>query len=99
MKLLITGVCGVVGHTLARALLESCEGLEIMGLDNLVRPGSEQNRRWLADLGVKFFHADVRCTSDIELLPPADWVLDAAANASVLAGLGHPGASRNLVEH
>jgi CDP-paratose 2-epimerase len=99
MKLLITGICGFVGHTLARALLECSEGLEIFGLDNLVRPGSELNRQRLAASGAKFFHADVRSASDIDVLPAADWVLDAAANASVLAGLGHPGASRQLVEH
>ncbi len=99
MKLLITGICGFVGQTLARALLEHIEGLEILGLDNLVRPGSELNRRSLAGLGVKFFHGDVRSASDVDVLPAADWVLDAAANASVLAGLGQPGASRQLVEH
>jgi CDP-paratose 2-epimerase len=99
MKLLITGICGFVGHTLARALLESCEGLQIFGLDNLIRPGSELNRRSLTELEVKFVHADVRNTSDVEALPAADWVVDAAANASVLAGLGESGASRQLVEH
>ena len=99
MKLLITGICGFVGQTLARALLEASEGLQIFGLDNLIRPGSELNRRRLANLGVDVIHADVRCTSDIDALPAADWVLDAAANASVLAGLGEPGASRQLVEH
>ena len=99
MKLLITGICGFAGHTLARSLLENCEELEIHGLDNLIRPGSELNRRSLAELGIKFVHADVRSTSDIDSLPGADWVLDAAANASVLAGLGEPGASRQLVEH
>jgi len=99
VKLLITGICGFVGHTLARALLDSIEGLEILGLDNLIRPGSELNRRRLGPLGVKFLHADVRNPSDLEVLPAVDWVLDAAANASVLAGLGQPGASRQLVEH
>lgn len=99
MKILITGICGFVGQTLARAFLQQAEGLEILGLDNLIRPGSEQNRRALAGLGVTFFHADARCASDIEALPAVDWVLDAAANASVLAGLAEPGASRQLLEH
>ncbi len=99
MKLLITGICGFAGYTLARALREHIEGLELIGLDNLIRPGSELNRAKLGLLDVKFIHADVRSASDFESLPPADWVLDAAANASVLAGLGHPAASRQLVEH
>jgi len=99
MKVLLTGICGFVGQTLARSLLEQREGLDLLGLDNLIRPGSEQNRQALAGLGVKFFHADVRSSSDIDALPAVDWVIDAAANASVLAGLDQPGASRQLVEH
>ncbi len=99
MKLLITGICGFVGKTLAAALRNHLEGLEVFGLDNLIRPGSELNRASLAPLGVKFIHADVRNASDMEALPAVDWVIDAAANASVLAGLGHPAASRQLVEH
>jgi CDP-paratose 2-epimerase len=99
MKLLITGICGFVGQTVARGLLEIIPGLEVIGVDSLVRPGSELSRRALSALGVKFFHADVRSRSDIELLPACDWVLDAAANASVLAGLSQPGASRQLIEH
>jgi CDP-paratose 2-epimerase len=99
MRLLITGICGFVGQTLARELPQHLPGLELSGLDSLIRPGSEQNRRQLAALGVRFYHADVRNQADMDALPAADWVLDAAANASVLAGLGHPAASRQLVEH
>jgi len=32
-------------------------------------------------------------------LPDADWVIDAAANPSVLAGIGDQTGSRQLVEH
>ena len=99
MKVLITGICGFVGQTLAHTLLEYVGGLEIIGLDNLIRPGSEQNRHKLDRLGVKFFHADVRTPSDIDGLPAAEWVIDAAANASVLAGLEGVAATRQLLEH
>ena len=44
MKLLITGICGFVGSTLAECLLENQEDLSICGIDNLMRPGSETNR-------------------------------------------------------
>jgi dolichol-phosphate mannosyltransferase len=37
--------------------------------------------------------------SDLALLPPADWVIDAAANPSVLAGLDGSSSSRQLFEH
>ena len=74
-------------------------GLTILGIDNLVRPGSETNRRWLARLGVQVFHGDVRMASDLDMLPPADWVIDAAANASVLAGVDGTTSLRQLMEH
>jgi CDP-paratose 2-epimerase len=51
-------------------------------------------------LGVDVVHGDLRCASDCANLPPADWVIDAAANPSVLAGV-RPGSggSRQLFEH
>jgi len=99
MKLLITGICGFVGSTLTRALLEASPGLQIIGVDNFIRPGSELNRRELAALGVKIFHADVRSATDFETLPAADFVIDAAANPSVLAGVDGKTSSRQLLEH
>jgi len=100
MRILVTGACGFVGFALTGALLESVEGLSVCGIDNLMRPGSETNRSRLAKLGVKFVHGDIRSASDVEALPQADWVIDAAANPSVLAGVGPcGGGSRQLVEH
>ena len=99
MNILIAGICGFVGSTLARCLLERIEGLSISGIDNLMRPGSETNRGILKQLGVTVLHGDSRNASDVALLPGSDWVIDAAANPSVLAGVSGPGSSRQLVEH
>ena len=99
MKLLITGICGFVGSTLTRALLESTENFQIFGVDNFIRPGSELNRCELARLGVKISHADVRSATDFETLPAVDCVIDAAANPSVLAGVDGKTSSRQLLEH
>src|SRR5438552_2198399 len=99
MKLLITGICGFVGSSIAINLLERREDLSIIGIDNLMRPGSEINRMRLRKLGVTFVHGDIRAASDFESLPPADWILDAAANPSVLAGLDGQSSSRQLFEH
>ncbi|HXI68962.1 MAG TPA: NAD-dependent epimerase/dehydratase family protein [Verrucomicrobiae bacterium] len=99
MRVLITGICGFVGSTLTRALLESAENLQVTGVDNFIRPGSELNRRELAKLGVKIIHADVRSATDFETLPAADFVIDAAANPSVLAGVDGKTSSRQLLEH
>lgn len=99
MKILITGICGFVGSTLAKAWLNAEPGVTVCGLDNFIRPGSEQNRVVLQKLGVKVYHGDIRLSSDLEALPPVDWVIDAAANPSVLAGVDGQTNSRQLVEH
>lgn len=99
MKILITGICGFAGSQIARRLAETISGLELYGLDNLSRPGSELNRRELSGQGVKIFHADLRVASDLDALPEVDWVIDAAANPSVLAGVDGRSSSRQLVEH
>lgn len=97
MRILITGICGFAGSTLARELLAA--GHEIAGLDNFIRPGSELNREDLIRRGAKLYHADLRVASDLEVLPAMDWVVDAAANPSVLAGVDGKSSSRQLIEH
>jgi CDP-paratose 2-epimerase len=99
MRLLITGVCGFVGSAIAQSLLERMENLTVIGIDNLIRPGSELNRMKLTQIGVKFVHGDIRQASDLDAIPPADCVIDAAANPSVLAGLQQDFTSRQLFEH
>ncbi len=99
MRILISGACGFVGSTLARELAQRPRPPELVGFDNFVRPGSEMNRAELRKLGVKLFHGDLRLASDLETLPPCDWVIDAAANPSVLAGVDGRTSSRQVVEH
>jgi len=99
MKLLITGICGFVGSSLARYLRADSPDWEIHGLDNFIRPGSERNRLELKRLGIHLRHADLRAASDFETLPRVDAVIDAAANPSVMAGVDGSTSSRQLVEH
>jgi len=103
MKLLITGICGFVGSTLATALLEEKETaagpLQIFGIDNFSRPGSETNRAALAARGVRVQHGDLRCPDDLAHIPSCDWVIDAAANPSVLAGVDGKSSSRQVFDH
>ena len=99
MRLLVTGICGFVGSTLAKCFLEMIAGIEILGIDSLIRPGSELNRRSLPKFGCKIIYGDVRSRSDLDQLPPVDWVIDAAANPSVSAGVDGSVSSRQLVEH
>jgi CDP-paratose 2-epimerase len=99
MRILITGVCGFVGCALAESLRESWAGVSLLGLDNFSRPGSETNLPKLKRLGVRFFEADLCNVSDLDALPAADWVIDAAANPSVLAGVDGRTSARQLIEN
>ncbi|AWI08829.1 NAD-dependent epimerase/dehydratase family protein [Ereboglobus luteus] len=96
-KILISGICGFVGVTLASELAN--HGHTVFGFDNFIRPGSETNRARLKAIGVRIQHGDIRVASDLETLPPADFVIDAAANPSVLAGVDGKTSTRQLVEH
>jgi CDP-paratose 2-epimerase len=101
MKILVTGGCGFAGAAICRRFLQARAGLAITVLDSLRRRGSETNVADLETRGVRVVHGDVRMAADIEALGPFDWVIDAAAEPSVLAGTtagGHTG-RRQLVDH
>jgi len=97
MRILISGICGFVGSTLAKGLLAA--GQEVTGFDSFIRPGSETNREPLTRLGATVLTADLRDAAAMAALPAADFVIDAAANASVLAGVDGKTSSRELVDH
>jgi CDP-paratose 2-epimerase len=99
MRILITGICGFVGSTLALALREQTEGTEIFGIDNFIRPGSEVNRASLRERDIDVQHADIRNATDFDTLSKADWVIDAAALPSVIAGVEGRTNSRQVIEH
>lgn len=97
MRVFISGVCGFVGSELALGLRE--HGHEVSGCDNFSRPGSELNRARVESAGVDFRPGDVRRESDLEHVRGVDWLIDAAANPSVLAGVDGKTSSRELLEH
>lgn len=98
MRVLVTGICGFAGSTLARSLLEHREGITLFGVDNLSRRGSETNLEPLRDLGCRIQVADLRDGRVLREHPPVDWLIDAAANPSVLAGVSPSCSSRDLME-
>jgi CDP-paratose 2-epimerase len=97
MRILITGLCGFAGSVLARTLLEHRPGLTITGIDNLSRKGSETNIEPLRALGCDVRIGDVRDLALLDSLPACDWIIDCAANPSVLAGVDGS-SSRDLVD-
>ncbi len=101
MKILITGICGFVGSELAMSFRsrEAAVSLKIVGIDNLSRNGSWRNRERLAKHDITVMHGDIRCSTDLEAVGNVDWVVDAAANPSVLAGVDGKSSSRQLVDY
>ena len=99
MKILITGICGFAGSSVAKILLQYHSNLQIIGLDNFSRKGSELSISEFTKLGINLIRGDIRSQSDIDALPKVDWVIDCSANPSVLAGLDGQSSSRQLMEH
>ncbi len=85
---LIAGGCGFVGSNLAILLKQQYPLINIIVLDNLKRRGSELNIQRLKDAGTEFIHGDTRIKEDLIFDRPIDFIIDAAAEPSVLAGIG-----------
>lgn len=87
MRILVTGACGFAGAVLARRMIESAADVQIIGIDNLSRPGSQTNVEPLRALGVEVRIGDILDRDFLASLPRCQWILDCAANPSVLAGV------------
>ncbi len=87
MRILITGGCGFVGSNLAVCFKQKYPFYQVVVLDNLKRRGSELNIERLKRSGVTFIHGDIRNKEDIENVGHIDFLIDAAAEPSILAGL------------
>ncbi len=97
MKILITGACGFVGSCLTIEFLRKFPTWEILGIDNFSRIGSRDNLPKLKSLGAEIVCGDIRNPADLDGFEGLDWIVDCAANPSVLAGV--EGSSRELIEN
>ncbi len=91
MTILITGAAGFVGSKMAEYFNLADSSIQLIGIDNLSRKGSETNLGKLAKYDCNFIVGDISNQKDIDSLPKVDWIIDCAANPSVLAG--HNGTS------
>ncbi len=87
MTILITGGAGFVGSSIGILLKQRYPHYQIFALDNLKRRGSELNLPRLKESGVIFFHGDVRNSEDFNELPDVNFIIEASAEPSVLAGI------------
>lgn len=99
MKVLITGICGFVGSTIAGELRQYTDNVSVVGIDNLMRSGSETNLEPLRVSGVDARIGDIRKRADLDQFGRVDWVIDAAANASCLAGVDGKSSATELLDH
>jgi CDP-paratose 2-epimerase len=98
MKIVVTGSAGFLGNYITNYLID--RGHHVVGIDNLSRKGSELNaKRQIEDERVYFRIADISKPEEIEFLKKEsfDWIIDCAAEPSVLAGFGN--GSRNLIDN
>lgn len=86
-SILITGGCGFVGSNLSVLLKTTDPSTRVVAFDNLKRRGSELNLPRLRASGIEFIHGDVRNKEDFDEVGAVDFIIDAAAEPSVLAGL------------
>ena len=90
--IVITGGSGFIGSNLADSLL--LEGEDVVILDNLTRPGVDQNLAWLTERHGKRVHpvlSDIRDVRGIEpVFTDAKAVFHLAAQTAVTTSLVHP---------
>src|SRR5690242_4149400 len=91
-RVLITGGCGFIGANLSHAL--ASRGREVLILDNLARPGVQENANWLksrhGDL-VAIEVADIRDEGAVRtLVARASSILHLAAQVAVTTSLESP---------
>jgi CDP-paratose 2-epimerase len=91
-RVLVTGGCGFLGCNIAAGL--AARGRSVVAMDNLSRPGSEENADWLKQRygdKVAIEIADARDTGAVdELVSATSAVMHLAAQVAVTTGLVDP---------
>ncbi len=94
MKVVVTGAAGFIGCNATRRFLS--QGFQVVGIDNLSRPGARQNLAWLrsTDGDLDFHEVDVRNRDDINRVLRSgrapDLVLHCAGQVAVTTSVLDP---------
>ena len=86
-RILIAGGCGFVGSNLALFLKSTHPDCTVVAFDNMMRHGSDFNKKVLEAHDIQCVVGDTRDWKTIQTLSPAEVIIDAAAEPSVTAGL------------
>lgn len=90
MNIVVTGSAGFLGNYVTNYLIN--KGHHVIGLDNLSRKGSELNAKSQEkNKKVSFHICDISDSNSLEYFlknQKFDWIIDCAAEPSVLAGFG-----------
>lgn len=88
IKVLITGAAGFLGSRILQWIRTQDLDWEVWGIDNLSRKGAAINVQQIQDWGCHFIEGDIADASTWSKIPTIDYLIDCAANPSVLAGMG-----------
>lgn len=81
MRILITGGAGFIGTNISLEAIK--RGHEVIIMDSLVRPKSEENLKVLQEAGVEILRGDVRNAIDLQRSPIPDAIIHLAANPGI----------------
>lgn len=99
MNIVVTGSAGFFGNYVTNYLIE--QGHTVIGLDNLSRKGSEMNAKTqIENPNVEFYTCDISDQKSLDHFledQSFEWIIDCAAEPSVLAGFGD--GSRSLINN
>jgi CDP-paratose 2-epimerase len=99
MNIVVTGSAGFFGNYVTNYLIE--QGHTVIGLDNLSRKGSEMNaKKQIENPNIDFHTCDISHREPLENIlkdKSFEWIIDCAAEPSVLAGFGD--GSRSLINN
>ena len=89
MKVLVTGAAGFVGFNIISFLKHNYKDIDIIGIDNLQRRGSELNVPKLISNNIEFYHIDLKNSEELNILNSVDIVIHCASDSSVLSGINN----------